>query len=152
VYCVDDAQRDALLRVVVGPDASVDAGGEALTYYFFGETAEAWASRLFAAGVPCAVVRETSWLHEFLRDPAALAAGRASQFVHPEHGAASTIGHIVQLRSAAPLEPVQAPRLGQHTREILAELGFSTEQIGELIDQAVVRADRAGDVPVEVDR
>jgi crotonobetainyl-CoA:carnitine CoA-transferase CaiB-like acyl-CoA transferase len=100
----------------------------------------------------CAVVRETSWLHEFLRDPAALAAGRASQFVHPDHGAASTIGRIVQLRSAAPLEPVQAPRLGQHTREILAELGFSTEQIGELIDHAVVRADRTGDVPLEVDR
>jgi crotonobetainyl-CoA:carnitine CoA-transferase CaiB-like acyl-CoA transferase len=152
VFCVDEAQRAALRHVVIGPDASVHAGSDELTYHFFGETAATWAGRLLDAGVPCAVVREGSWLREFLRDPAALAAGRATEFVHPDHGTASTIARIVQLQSAPVLEPVQAPRVGQHSREILAELGFDDLEVDALIDQAVVRADRTSDAPVEVDR
>jgi crotonobetainyl-CoA:carnitine CoA-transferase CaiB-like acyl-CoA transferase len=33
-----------------------------------------------------------------------------------------------------------SPALGQHTREVLGELGYSSEEIEELIRQRVVKA------------
>ena len=36
-----------------------------------------------------------------------------------------------------------APRLGQHTREILSEAGFNTDAIDALIAQRIARTDGA---------
>lgn len=153
VFCVDDSQGAALRRVVIGDNAaSEESSAEEMAYHLFARTASAWATQLSAAGVPCAVVREDSWLRSFLRDREAIAAGRATEFEHAEYGRASAIGRIVQLRSTPPLEPVRAPRLGEHSREVLVELGFSSELIDQLIGDGVVKAERAADdQPVEVD-
>jgi len=125
VFCTDTAQEAAVRRVVLGGerDASQDDGDE-LAYEFYGRTAAAWVDALRRERVPCAVVAERSWLLGFLVDDRVIAAGRAARFDHPLHGPVSAIGRIVQLDSFTPLEPVRAPLLGEHSREVLDELGF----------------------------
>ena len=127
VYCTEPEHEQALRSVVLG--GTGDAGeevGDKLVYEFYGQPAGAWVETLREAGVPCAEVAEKSWLFEFLRDEAVISAGRASRFDHPKYGPVSAIGRIVQLEGYPPLEPVRGPLLGEHTREILGELGITT--------------------------
>ena len=139
VYCVEPAQKTALRRVVLGAGvADSDEFGEQLTYEFYGRTADGWVDALRAAAVPCAVVAEDSWLLDFLVDDASIAAGRATRFDHPVHGPVSTIGRIVQLAGYPAREPVRAPLLGEQSREILTELGVSSETADRLEADGVV--------------
>jgi crotonobetainyl-CoA:carnitine CoA-transferase CaiB-like acyl-CoA transferase len=92
------------------------------------------ADRLDRAGVPCEVPVPDPYVPEFLWDEWALATERVFEHQHPEHGWIREIGHCVRL-SATPLaNKGTSARLGQHTRELLAELGYSTEEIDALLD------------------
>jgi hypothetical protein len=134
VYCTPGEQQAAFRRVVLGDDAAVvDDSGEQLAYELYGREASEWVDALRAAGVPCGEVAERSWLLEYLVDDDVVAAGRATRFDHPEHGPVSAIGRIVQLESYPALEPVRAPILGEHSREILAELGLAADEIAALV-------------------
>ena len=68
----------------------------------------------------------------------------ANELIHEyEHPG---IGRVRQPRPAAKFEHAKpelnplAPRLGEHNREILAELGYDDAAIGELLDQGVIGA------------
>jgi crotonobetainyl-CoA:carnitine CoA-transferase CaiB-like acyl-CoA transferase len=141
VYCVSEGQQAALRQVVLGEAAAaVDATGDQLVYEFYGRPAAEWVDVVRDAGVPCAEVAERSWLLEYLVDDDVVAAGRATRFDHPEHGPVSAIGRIVQLESYPALEPVRAPGLGEHSREILAELGRTDDEVAALVAAGLVHA------------
>ncbi|HEX7035310.1 MAG TPA: CoA transferase [Pseudomonadales bacterium] len=90
-----------------------------------GRTTAEWLERLDAEGVPCAPVLER---HEVFEHPQVKVNGTVVEVDHP------AAGRIRQPRPAArfdrtPAEPVrQAPLLGEHNREILAELGFPADE------------------------
>ena len=98
-------------------------------------TAAEWLDVLDAAGVPCAPVLKRK---EMIDHPQVRATGIVQQVTHPR------AGELRQARNAARFEgtPTEmrrgAPGLGEHTREILAELGFSDEEIAELADTNVI--------------
>ena len=135
VCCVTPQHEQALRNAVLGTDAT---GGEQdqhqenerLTYEFFGRTASDWVNALAAVGVPCVVAAEGAWLHEYLTDPNVVESGRATMFEHRQAGRVSVIGQIVKLVGWPPREPVQAPQLGEHTLEVIGELGLEPE-LGE---------------------
>jgi crotonobetainyl-CoA:carnitine CoA-transferase CaiB-like acyl-CoA transferase len=57
---------------------------------------------------------------------------------HPEAGRTSALGLPVHF-SATPAQVTRAsPLLGEHTREVLGEAGYSGKEIDELIDTGVV--------------
>jgi crotonobetainyl-CoA:carnitine CoA-transferase CaiB-like acyl-CoA transferase len=90
--------------------------------------------RLDGAGVPCEIPRPDPYVPDFLWDEWALATERVFEHHHPEHGWIREIGHCVRL-SATPLaNKGPSARLGQHTRELLGELGYTTEEIDGLLD------------------
>ncbi len=75
---------------------------------------------------------------ELAADPQAEALGLFPEVTHPLAGTFRTVAAPMTLQGAdvAPRGP--APDLGQHTDEVLTELGLSAEQIGELAAAGVV--------------
>jgi formyl-CoA transferase len=83
---------------------------------------------LAAVGVPCGAVQDTG---EVLADPHLHARDMIVERVHPVRGPFITVGNPVKL-SASPTTIGVAPLLGEHTREVLVELGFDAARIDAL--------------------
>ena len=80
---------------------------------------EAWLAALEDAGVPCAPVQR---LTDLMADPAMLASGVLTELQHPAAGAVRTLGTPVRLSRTPARVGAPAPRLGEHTDEVLREL------------------------------
>jgi len=68
-------------------------------------------------------------LHEALNDPQAVANEFVSEVSHPEHGPFKLVNNPIQLRKTPASIRTLAPELGQHTEEILIEMGYTWEEI-----------------------
>ena len=98
------------------------------------QPAEQWLDLLDAEGVPCAPVLTRS---QAIAHPQLQASGIMVETEHPH------AGRLRQARNAARFEvPFEvrrgAPLLGEHTRELLDELGYSAEEVDALGAQGVV--------------
>jgi len=50
---------------------------------------------------------------------------------HPKRGKYLTVGNPIKM-SDSPTEVLRSPLLGEHTEEVLAELGYTTDQVAAL--------------------
>ncbi len=88
-----------------------------------------WIERLEAHGVPCGPINDYA---EVLADSHVRARELVVETDHPTLGRIETLGTPIKL-SETPLAPGRpAPRLGQHTDEVLVDAGFGAEEIAEL--------------------
>ncbi len=93
---------------------------------------------LNAAGIPCGPVNTAE---DVFADPHVAARGTLMPIDDPDVGE-FVFARTPPLMSSAPTLPaVAAPRLGQHTRSILQELGYSTANISRLAADGVVQVD-----------
>ena len=96
---------------------------------------EHWVNKFHAAGVPVGPVHT---LGEALEHPQVAARGMVVETVHRDAGPTRSIGFPVHL-SATPARVTRpAPALGEHSREVLLEAGFSAAEIDELIADRIV--------------
>ena len=103
-------------------------------------SSEAWLRRLEAEQVPCAPVLTRS---QAIAHPQVLASGILLQSEHP------FAGTLRQARAAARFSETPtslrrgAPRLGEHTEEVLRELGLAADEIDCLRRRGIIGGDSA---------
>jgi crotonobetainyl-CoA:carnitine CoA-transferase CaiB-like acyl-CoA transferase len=61
---------------------------------------------------------------------------------HPQAGPIRLLAHPVRYNGAAPPLTRQPPRQGEHTREVLAELGYEPDEINTLVDAGAALTER----------
>jgi crotonobetainyl-CoA:carnitine CoA-transferase CaiB-like acyl-CoA transferase len=94
-----------------------------------------WIAAFDASGVPVGPVHS---LGEALTHPQALARGMVVDITHPEAGATRALGCPVHLSATPPRVDRPAPLLGEHTREVLRESGYSDAEVDALAAEGVV--------------
>jgi crotonobetainyl-CoA:carnitine CoA-transferase CaiB-like acyl-CoA transferase len=109
----------------------------ALNKVFETKTTDAWLAILEEGGFPAGPVLSIGEMHE---DPQALAREMIVATDHPVAGRVNTLGLPVKFSATPGGIARPAPVLGQHSREVLAELGFSEREIARMIDAGAVIA------------
>ena len=95
---------------------------------------------LSARGLPCAPVVE-DYARGFFHDPQARANGMIAELTHPALGAMKLSGSLMSFDGVGTLPKRHTPLLGEHTAEVLAELGYSNERIAALYNEGAVKTE-----------
>jgi len=101
----------------------------ALTPLFKHRSSAEWLRRLEEAGVPAGPVLDVNQMHA---DPQTLAREMIVETTHPKAGQVRAIGLPIKFSDTPGGLRRAAPVLGQHTREVLRDHGFSDTQIDQM--------------------
>lgn len=101
------------------------------------KTTAEWQRELDAANVPAMAVNSKEQL---LKDPQLEASGFWHLMEHPSEGRVRVTDPPIRFSQSPSSVRSLAPRLGEHSREVLAEAGFSARQIDQLFEMKVSQA------------
>ena len=152
IACLNNRLRRASARLLGVDDARVEVDewdstmlgtdGEAklnaqIEAVFMTRTTDEWCAMFDAKGIPCGPVRIGEELYD---DPHVQAQNLIPALEHPMLGTVRMAGSPIKMSAAETGARTASPMLGQHTREILSELGYDEAQIEALIASKVVKA------------
>jgi len=120
------AQRDR------NADTRLNLTQEAL----LGNTAEHWLDVLDAAGVPCAPVLTRK---NMITHPQVLASDLIFESEHPIAGAIRQTRPAARFSRSVPEMRYGAPLHGEHTQELLVEIGITAEQQAKLREHGIIK-------------
>ena len=140
VAAANDSLWQALCRALERPDLAADERladnrGRVehreeliaqLAHTFATRPVADWLTRLGAHGVPAGKIRG---VHEALQAAADAGAPATVTVQHPTAGALELVQGPIRLAPPIPGSPQPPPRLGEHTREILAEAGLDADAL-----------------------
>jgi len=147
----NDKQWKAYFQVLGNPPQASDARFSnqeirsrhyAQAYAFVAEqmktrTTAEWIEALERADIP---VQRMNSLADIVADPHLAATGYFGSVEHPTEGRLRSMAVPSEWSASPPQYRRHAPRLGEHTREVLGEAGLSAAQIDALIASGAARA------------
>ncbi|TZG24963.1 CaiB/BaiF CoA transferase family protein [Sphingomonas montanisoli] len=147
----DDAGFAALARAIGRPELPTEQGfgnavdrtindadlGEIIAPFFTDKTSAEAFEILDAAGAPAEIVYNKNWAKEVLHEPWAQETNRVFEDKNSIYQHIREFGLLNRLSGTPGVKKGSAPRLGEHTRDILAEAGFSAEAIDDLIARRI---------------
>jgi crotonobetainyl-CoA:carnitine CoA-transferase CaiB-like acyl-CoA transferase len=136
----DVVQNDLRFADITARTANIDALYAMLGDELQHRTTDEWLELLQQNDIPC--IRPHT-LETLLEDPHLADIGFFSMEEHPSEGRIRTMREPSTWSETVPPTGRFAPRLGQHTREILAEAGYTSDDIDSLIAQHAVMTDFA---------
>lgn len=95
-----------------------------------------WYRQLEEAGVPCGVLQT---FDQVLTDPQLEARGFFVDLPHPRAGDVRALGSPARLTKSPPQLRRAGPLLGEHTAEVLAEMGCTPDEVANFAALGVVR-------------
>jgi len=113
--------RDALIPLLCG--------------IFENAPADVWLSRMIAEDIPASAIQTAG---EALHDPQALARGLIVEIQHPTLDVVRSIANPVRLSSTPVFYRLPPPLLGEHTREILHGLSYSSVEIDQAFKESAI--------------
>ena len=84
--------------------------------------------------IPCGPILS---MKEIAEEPSLRESGTVVEVDHPKRGKYLTVGNPIKL-SDSPTDVTRSPLLGEHTEEVLAQLGYNMEQIAALRAERVI--------------
>jgi len=115
--------------------ANREALREMLTQVIERRSVQEWIEHLNQAGVPCGRVFS---LRETFDDPQVQAQQMQLELDQGEYGKVPTTGFPVKMSEAPAAIHRNVPRLGEHNRELLAELGIAEDEENALREQGII--------------
>ena len=150
VCVLSDPLRRRLLDAMGLTDVSLDPGyapdsveaqeyAQALTERaeaaFRQKTSSEWLALFEQQGIPAGPLR---LIEELIDDPQVQANGLLVEVEHQTAGKIKTMGPLARFSETTPPQPSASPALGEHTTEVLRELGYGDEVIERWKDAGIV--------------
>ena len=76
-------------------------------------------------------------MKEIAEEPSLRASGTIVEVDHPVRGKYLTVGNPIKM-SDSPTDVTRSPLLGEHTDEVLQELGYSRDEVAALREERVI--------------
>ena len=111
---------------------AINAEVEARTIQF---STDHWIAIMNEAGVPCGRVMN---LHEVFADAQNIDQHVSGTIEHPGHGKVEMLTTPLRIDGAVPPLRMPAPSLGEHTDQVLSQMGYSAAQIAALRKAGVI--------------
>lgn len=99
-------------------------------------TTDYWVEKFEQAGVPAGPVRK---IKDMLEDPQTLARNMVIEVDHPVAGQVQALGLPIKFSHGNGVTRRGAPQYGEHTAEVLQELGYSSDDIAALAASQAVQ-------------
>ncbi len=127
--------EDERFKTATGRSENINARLQLVQDVVSGDTTEHWMERLNDHDVPAAPILKRS---DVIEHPQVLAQGIVVENPHPDAGPLRQARVPARFCDTPPETPRGAPRLGQHNREVLGEIGLSDAEIADLAARGII--------------